>query len=384
MDRGPPRTHRHRDRARPADPPRQPLHGRRPLGGARPPAPGPRRRPTQPRGRPLRRGALRRRTPPRRVRPATGWPAPGRPSLPHAPPARGGRTPRRRGPPAGDLLHLQPGRLHRRGPALPGRGAAPDRRRRTLPDPGPGRGACRDAERLRSRRSRLRPVARHPRSGGGRPPRRDGAGVPGGRRGLLQRGADQGRLRHRDPGPRHQHAGPVGGDREADQVQRRHPRVPDPRAVHPADGPRRPPGDRRPGHRGGPVVAVRHLHPDRTARRQSGVPAHLCVPPHLQHGGQPGAPLRPRRRPRRARPFLRPVPGRPCRGDAPDPARPHPLRARPARRPTRRRRRPSCGRLHRGPRHPGGHDPSAPGPTGAHRRLARGAEPRRRRVGAAS
>ena len=56
-----------------------------------------------------------------------------------------------------------------------------------------------------------------------RPPRRHGAAVQGGGRGLLRRGPGQGRVRHRDAGARHQHAGPVGGDRAADQVHRRAP-----------------------------------------------------------------------------------------------------------------------------------------------------------------
>ncbi len=54
-----------------------------------------------------------------------------------------------------------------------------------------------------------------------RPPRRHGAALQGGRRGLLHRGPREGGVRHRDAGARHQHAGPVRGHREADQVHRR-------------------------------------------------------------------------------------------------------------------------------------------------------------------
>ena len=53
-------------------------------------------------------------------------------------------------------------------------------------------------------------------------------------------------------------------------------------------------------------------------------PARVGVPPHLQHGGQPGRPLRPRDRPPPAQPVVRPVPGRPRRRDARARARPGP------------------------------------------------------------
>ena len=48
-----------------------------------------------------------------------------------------------------------------------------------------------------------------------RPPRRDAAGVQARGRGALRPRPVQGRLRDRDPGARHQHAGPHRGHREA-------------------------------------------------------------------------------------------------------------------------------------------------------------------------
>ena len=70
-----------------------------------------------------------------------------------------------------------------------------------------------------------------------RPPRRPGAADEGGGGGGVRRRAGQGRVRHRDAVARHQHAGPVGGHREAHEVHRRAPRVPDAGGVHPAHGP---------------------------------------------------------------------------------------------------------------------------------------------------
>ena len=53
-----------------------------------------------------------------------------------------------------------------------------------------------------------------------RPSRRDGPALQGGGRGLLRGRAGEGRVRHRDPGPGHQHAGPVGGHLQPEQVHR--------------------------------------------------------------------------------------------------------------------------------------------------------------------
>src|SRR2546430_2709313 len=66
-------------------------------------------------------------------------------------------------------------------------------------------------------------VARRAGAGPGRPPRRDAAGVQGGGRGAVRAGPGQGRVRHRDPGPGHQHAGPLRGPRTAGAVPRARP-----------------------------------------------------------------------------------------------------------------------------------------------------------------
>ena len=79
--------------------------------------------------------------------------------------------------------------------------------------------------------------------------------LQGVRRGGVRPRADQGRLRHRDAGARHQHAGPVGGAGEAGQVQRRDPRRRHAGGVHPADRPGGPAGHRRRGPRGRAVAA---------------------------------------------------------------------------------------------------------------------------------
>ena len=105
----------------------------------------------------------------------------------------------------------------------------------------PGRRGPRGARLLGLRRGP------HPRVRG--PPRRDAADVPRDRRGAVHRGPDPGGVRHRDPRPRHQHAGAHRGAREAGQVQRRDPRRHHPRRVHPADRPGRPARHRRRGPR---------------------------------------------------------------------------------------------------------------------------------------
>ncbi len=149
-------------------------------------------------------------------------------------PGRRHRPARARGPAARDRLHLQPGRLRRRGDAVP-------RGRRTPDDAG---GARRD---LPVRRGELPAPARRrpPRAGLPRlprrahprrrvPPRGDAAGVQGVRRAAVRPRAVQGRLRHRDPRARHQHARPHGRHREAHQVERRGPRRHHAGGVHPA------------------------------------------------------------------------------------------------------------------------------------------------------
>jgi len=80
-------------------------------------------------------------------------------------------------------------------------GLPPHHARRASPDPGHRRRAHRQPGRRRPRRARLRPVPRRARGRGGRPPRGHGASVQGDGRGLLHRGPDEGRVRHRDPSP---------------------------------------------------------------------------------------------------------------------------------------------------------------------------------------
>ena len=105
-------------------------------------------------------------------------------------PGRGRRPARRRGAAAGDHLHLQPGRLRRRRPAVPARRPAADRRRRS---------ATRSARIVEERcadipdedlaRARLPRVARRPGARRRGAPRRHAADVQGGRRGAVRRGA---------------------------------------------------------------------------------------------------------------------------------------------------------------------------------------------------
>ena len=148
------------------------------------------------------------------------------------------------------------------------------------------------------------------------PPRGDAAGVQGVRRAAVRPRAVQGRLRHRDPRARHQHARPHGGHREAHQVERRGPRRHHAGGVHPAHRAGRPPGPRCRGACGG-ALAARH-EPARAGRPgvDAHLPAPLVVPAVVQHGGQPRAPVRPRDVARAARAVLRPVPGRQGRGRA--------------------------------------------------------------------
>ena len=161
--------------------------------------------------------------------------------------------------------------------------------RRALPR---DRGATRRvAVGRRPRRVGLRHVARGDGGGDRRAPRRAGAADEGGGRGgILDRPAE-GRVRDRDARARHQHARPFGRDREAVEVHRRAPRVPDPGGVHPARGPGRPAGDRRRRLRGRALGSVRAVRPGRRARLAAHLRADLVVPPDVQHGRQPGAAL---------------------------------------------------------------------------------------------
>ena len=101
------------------------------------------------------------------------------------------------------------------------------------------------------------------------------------------RGLVQGRLRHRDPGAGHQHAGPLGRAREAHQVERRDARRRDAGGVHPADRPGRPPRHRRRGPRRRALAAGPGPAGGRRARLHPHLPAPLVLPAVVQHGGQP-------------------------------------------------------------------------------------------------
>ncbi len=225
-------------------------------------------------------------------------------------PRRGRRAPRPRGPAAGDRVHLQPGRVRRgRDPARAGQ-HPPDDRRRARRDLRPGRGGVTHPARGGPPRPGLPRVPRRADPRRRRAPRRAAAGVQAGRRGAVPGGHGQGRLRHRDPGPRHQHARPHGGDREAVEVERRDPRRPDAGGVHPAHRSR---GAAWPRHRGPRRRALPARDEPRRGRRPRLHPhlsAPLLLPAVLQHGGQPRAPVRPRDVARAARAVLRPVPGR--------------------------------------------------------------------------
>ena len=90
--------------------------------------------------------------------------------------------------------------------------------------PPPRRGAHPGARRRGPVGARLLGLRRRHLARVRRAPRRHAADVPRDRRGALHRRPDPGRLRHRDAGPRHQHAGAHRRAREAREVQRREPR----------------------------------------------------------------------------------------------------------------------------------------------------------------
>ncbi len=215
---------------------------------------------------------------------------------------------------AGDLLHLQPQPVRRGGQGGDGRRHPADDRRRARSHPRDRRRPARGDRSGRPGRARLQHLPRPARGRRRRPPRRHGAAVQGGGRGLLRRGPGEGGVRHRDAGGRHQHAGQDRRDREADQVHRRSSRVPDAGRVHPAHRPGRPAGHRRPRLRRGAVEPVRAVRPGRRAGQQPHVPPQLGLPADVQHGRQPGALVHQRARPPPAQPVVRPVPGRRRRG----------------------------------------------------------------------
>ncbi len=181
-------------------------------------------------------------------------------------PGRDRRGARRARSAAGDLLHLQPRPVRGGGARLRRRRAAPHRRRRTLADQRdrrrPGSTGCRPpTSRCSVTTSFIDQLDGRVRAA----PRRDGAAVQGGRRGLLRRGAGEGRVRHRDAGGRDQHAGPQRGDREAHQVHRRPSRDAVARPVHPAHRPGRAARHRRTRRGGRAVEPVRHVRSGRRA-----------------------------------------------------------------------------------------------------------------------
>ena len=142
-------------------------------------------------------------------------------------------------------------------------------------------------------------------------PRRDAAAVPRDRRGAVHRGADPGRVRHRDAGAGHQHAGAHRRPREAREVQRRGARRRHPGRVHPAHRPGRAARHRHRGPRGRPVGPRGRPARRRRARVDPHLPPALELPADVQHGGQPRVPGRARGGARHPRDLLRPVPGRP-------------------------------------------------------------------------
>ena len=194
-------------------------------------------------------------------RPAHWQPRGRGPRLPVPRPAahRDGRGARRPRHAAGHRLHLQPRRLRRRrAPGLRDGVRLTDAAERTAiraDRRAPGRAAGRRGP----ARPRLRRVARGPGAGRGGAPRRPGARLPRDGRGVLRRGVAQGGLRHRDAVPRHQHAGPLGGDRALHQIRQRGAGHAHLGGVPPADRAGRAARPRRRGPRRGGVVERDHL-----------------------------------------------------------------------------------------------------------------------------
>ena len=128
-----------------------------------------------------------------------------------------------------------------------------------------------------------------------RPPRRDAADLQG-----VRRGAVPARPVPRSCSPpRRWRSGinmpaRIGGDREAVEVERRDPRRHHAGGVHPAHRPRRPPRHRRRGPRRRALAAGLRPQGGRRSRLDAHLPAQVVVPAVVQHGGQPGAPVRPR------------------------------------------------------------------------------------------
>ena len=138
--------------------------------------------------------------------------------------------------------------------------------------------------------------------------------LQGVRRGGLRPRPDQGRVRHRDAGAGHQHAGSERRAGAAGEVQRRDPRRHHAGGVHPAHRPGRPARHRRRGARGGAVAARPGPAGGRRPCLPPDLPAHFVVHADLQHGGQPGRQRRPGTGPDAAGTVVRAVPVRPVGG----------------------------------------------------------------------
>ena len=200
--------------------------------------------------------------------------------------------------------------LRRRRPAVPEHQPAADHGRGARRDLRVRRGALLEPARRGPPGARLPRVPRRADPRHRRPPRRHAADVQGVRRGAVPARPVPGRVRHRDPRPRHQHAGALRGDREAVQVERRDPRRHHAGGVHPADRPCRTPRHRRRGPRRGALAAGTRPQGGGRSRVDPHLPAQVELPAVVQHGREPGAPVRPRARARAAGVLVRAVPGR--------------------------------------------------------------------------
>ncbi len=259
-----------------------------------------------------------------------------------AEPQRRGRAARPCRAAAGHRVHLQPGRVRRRSAAVPEREPPADLCRGARRDRRVRAGALLQHPRRGPAGARLPRVPRRAQPRDRRPPRRDAAQLQGVRRGAVPPRPVPGGVRHRDAGARHQHARALGGDREAVEVERRDPRRHHAGGVHPAHRARRPTRHRRRGSRRRPVAAGLRPQGRRRSRLDADLSAQVVVPPVVQHGGQPGAPVRSRARARAAGVVLRPVPGRQGRRRA----RPAAAQERGRARGVRRGRELSSRRLH--------------------------------------
>ena len=143
------------------------------------------------------------------------------------------------------------------------------------------------------------------RSRSGSSSRRAGPGVQGDRRGTVRGRPAQGGLRHRDAGPRDQHAGQDGGSGDPLQIQRRVARADEAGRLHPTDRAGRAKRDRCRGLRGSAPFALRQIRPCHRGGLDRLPPTSIQLPAHLQHDGQPGGQLWPGRSRTAARGLIR-------------------------------------------------------------------------------